>query len=82
MSKLAFDDWLAKMEKLLAGTQNQREKAVWQMGYKTGRRQTIDKMLDNLSKAGILYWSEPDRVWFSIADGRKVPGLDWREEDA
>jgi hypothetical protein len=80
MTKLAFEDWLTKMEAILKnGTENQKESARWQMGYKIGRRQAADKILARLEAEGILYWSEQDQVWLSMLDGKAVRGLDWRE---
>lgn len=82
MTKLAFNDWLTQMDTILtSGTENQKESARWQMGYKTGRRQSADKILEILQLAGILYWDDKQKVWLSVMDGKPVRGLDWRETD-
>lgn len=80
MTKLAFDDWLARMEQIMTtGTENQKQAARWQMGYKVGRRQAADKILSQLEAEGILYWDESQQVWLSMMSGQPVRGLDWRE---
>ena len=80
MTKLAFDNWLARMEQIMTtGTENQKESARWQMGYKVGRRQAADKILSLLEAEGILYWDESQQVWLSMMSGQPVRGLDWRE---
>lgn len=75
------EDWFAKIQKLLAGTQRQVDKAHWLMGYKTGKRNEQLRLLQRLETEQVLYWDKTQNVWLNCYTGKPIKNLDWHENN-
>jgi hypothetical protein len=76
------EQWQFRIEeKILNGSSRQQHKGWWQAGFRKGVRQEQNRLLQILEYYQVIWWDESQTVWLSMASGKPLYGLDWREQE-
>lgn len=76
------EQWQYRIEdKILNGTPRQQNKGWWQAGFRKGVRKEQTRLLQILEYYQVIWWDESQTVWLSMASGKPLHGLDWREQE-
>lgn len=76
MSKFP-DDWEARIDELMARTENVRNQLRFRLGVKAGFRRGVEDALTKLQIEGIIFWDDTNKVWLHCYTGSPVKSLEW-----